>query len=128
MLSITHQHDELNQPLAAHEAADGNALPPQQLARLGRQRGANHLAEKGGHDNGNDIAPGDAVVEHAEVGVEARQRKVQRQEDDRDKVLNLLGQLDGEAALVRADEADEKGAKDGVDADDGGEPRREQRQ
>jgi hypothetical protein len=43
-----------------------------------------------------------------------------REEEDRDEVLDLLGQAGSEAGVMRHDDANEEASKDGVDADDRG--------
>lgn len=73
------------------------------------------------HGDSDDIAPGDAAVEKREVGVDARKRKEERDEEGREGILNLLGDLDGKAPLVGAHEPDHEGPENGVDANDAGE-------
>ncbi|CCF46646.1 hypothetical protein CH063_15329, partial [Colletotrichum higginsianum] len=115
------QHDELDEPLAGHEGADGEGLAPHEAVHAGAGGAADDLGEEGDEDDGDDVPPRLAAVEQAQVRVDAGQREEERDEEGGDEVLDLLRQLDGEAALVRAHEADHEGAKDAVDADDGGE-------
>ena len=126
------EHDELDQPFARHERADGEALAPDEAVDARGAGPAQELAGESARDDPDDIRPGDAVVEEAEVGAEPGEREVEREEERGDEVFDLLGDFDGEAAFVRADEAREEGPEDGVDADDareeGGAERDQQRE
>lgn len=114
----THKNNQLDESLAAHQHANAKALSPQEFAGLRREGASNDLAREGHGDDADNISPGDAVAEKAEVGAQTREGEVERQEQHRDEVLNLLGQLDGEAAVVRTDDTDEKTAEDGMNTDD----------
>lgn len=59
----TYQDDQLNQTLAAHQAADGEALSPQEPVRPGGEGSARDLANKGAGNDGNDISPSNAVIQ-----------------------------------------------------------------
>ena len=101
-----YQDNQLDKPLAAHQATDGEAFPPQELVRSRSQSTADNLARKGTDDDTNDITPGYSVIKEAEIGAQSRQCKVEWQEEDRDKILDLLGQLDSKPPIVRADQSD----------------------
>jgi hypothetical protein len=118
LMQSTHQDNELNQALAAHQTTDSQAFAPQELVGAGGKGSTDDLAEKGTHDDADDICPGNAVTQEAQVGVQARQSKVERQEQNANEIFDLLGQFDGETAVVRADDADQKGPENGMNAND----------
>ncbi len=102
----TYKHNQLEQTLAAHQHSDAEALSPPQLAEAGCESSADDLPREGAGDDADDIRPGNAIIEQAEIGAQAGEGKVKRQEQDGNKVLDLLGQLDGKATVMRADDAD----------------------
>ena len=83
--------------------------------RGGRGRGTSRRTGRKGDDaDADDPAPDAAVAQEAEVRLEARKGKVEREEQDRDEVLDLFRER--RADLLGDDEADEEGAEDGVAA------------
>ncbi len=114
----TYQDDQLNKTFAAHQATNSKTLAPQQLVGTSSQRTTRNLSNKSAHDDANDIRPGDSIFQETQVRVQPGQRKVKRQKQHRDEILNLLGQLDSKTAVMRTDQADKEGAKDGMDTDD----------
>lgn len=118
MMNKTHQDDQLDQTLAAHQAANGEAFAPEELVRTSGQGTTRDLADEGAHDDADDICPSDPVFQETQIGIQPGKGKVERQEQDRNEIFDLFGQLDGETAVVRADYADQEGAKDGMDTND----------
>ncbi|KAI3476332.1 hypothetical protein L1887_62096 [Cichorium endivia] len=116
------EHNELDEALARHERADSGRLAQIESKGLGGRGTSDELGEEGDDDDGHGIHPCLARVEVAEVGLEARECKVDGQEDDEHEILHLFGESDGVAALVGHHEADKERAKDGVYADDVGDP------
>jgi hypothetical protein len=112
----TYQNNQLNQTLAAHQATDGQAFSPEQLVGASSEGAACDLADESTGDDTDNICPGDAIVQETQVRVQTREGKIEGQEQDRDEIFNLLGKLDGETAVVRADQADQEGAEDGMNA------------
>ena len=59
----THQDNQFDQPLATHQHAYRQAFSPNKLHASGRQSAADDLTrERNGYD-GNNVCPGDAIVE-----------------------------------------------------------------
>lgn len=112
------EDNELDKTLAAHQASDGEGFAPEKLVGAGGKGTTDDLAGEGAGDDSDHVAPGDPIVKETEVGAETGERKVEREEEDRDEILDLFSHLDGETALVGADQADEESAEDGVDSDD----------
>ena len=63
-------------PLATHQSTNSSRLSEVEAGELCSNRAPNKLRDKCNHTDKNDVAPGNAVVEGAKVGVEARQGKV----------------------------------------------------
>lgn len=116
------EHDELDETFAGHECAHRRRLAEVESECPRCNSAADELGEKGNDNNGNGVCPSFARVEVAEVGLETRESKVNGEEDDKDEILHLFGESDGVAAFVGDHETDEEGAKDGVDANDVGDP------
>lgn len=114
----THKHDKFHEALTTHQASNGEGLPPFEFVEFRGDRTTDDLASEGNGNNSNCIAPCNPIVEQAQIGAQSRQSKVQRQKHHSDEILNLFGQLDGKASFVRADQAGQKGAEDGVNTND----------
>lgn len=112
------QHDELDETLAAHQTSDGERFAPEELVGSGSESSANDLAGEGAGDDSDHIAPGDPIIKETKVGAETGEGEVKGEEEDGDEILDLFGHLDGKTTLMRADQADQECAKDGVDAND----------
>ena len=123
---VTNQNNQLDQAFATHQNTNGKALPPDQLRESRGEGAANDLSKEGYRQHANHVGPGDARVQQTEVGAQARQGKVEGQEEHGDEILDLLGQLDGKPTVVRADQADQEAAEDRMDSDDAGKPGRGQ--
>lgn len=72
LMQTTHQDNELNQTLAAHQTTNSKAFAPQELVGAGGKGPTGDFADKGTHDDADDVCPGDAVTQEAQVGVQTR--------------------------------------------------------
>jgi hypothetical protein len=111
------EHHELHQAAGVHQHADrrrGAEVEPRE-PRGGR--GAAELADARDGDDPERCPPRGGVVEQADLRAETAVREEQREEDDRDEVLDLLDEHGVEAAVARDDRSEEEGAEEGVDAD-----------
>lgn len=138
MLRTDIEDDELDQALAAHERPDREALTRVETLEPGSDGAAAKLADERNDAEENDVAPRLAVVEQAEVGLEAgdwegvglstgaaadgqaegRTGKVDWQEEDGDEVLDLNDHV--ERDLARDGKRGNKAAENCVDANDVG--------
>lgn len=74
-----HQDDQFHQTLAAHQHANGEALPPLQLHTPGGQRAAENLSSESACDDANNVRPGNSIIQQTQIGAQSGQGKVQGQ-------------------------------------------------
>lgn len=76
------------------------------------------LAKHRDGNGGNDIGPTDTIIKSTNIDVKTSKRKVKREQNKSDKVLNLFSQLDDKVVLTRNDSACQEGSENGMDAND----------
>lgn len=68
----THKHDKFHETLATHQASNGEGFPPLKLIEFRSERTTNDFASEGHGDDTNHVAPGNTIIQQAQVSAQAR--------------------------------------------------------
>ncbi|CAG1982048.1 unnamed protein product [Fusarium graminearum] len=71
----------LDKTLTTHKGTNGKTLSPKTLGQARGKGTGNDLAKESACDNCNDVSPSSTIIKQAQIGVEARECKVERQEN-----------------------------------------------
>ena len=113
---FAYQDDQLHEALATHQRPNGEAFSPQHAVQSCGPSGADEFREEGNGDHSNNISPGYATIQKADIGIETRECEIKGEEEGPNQVLNFLGDLDRKAALVRTNHTRHEGAENRVHA------------